>query len=97
MQVRDRTLPKSDYKGRMTDASEKHCPCMPCYNAHNCGKPRPVYKNGIHTTNDYSIKPGDMQCATRHNKGCPVEKSEPKHIYSSDKGKKCLRCGEYRK
>lgn len=36
--VRDKMLPKSDYKGRPTEASDELCPCRPCFNAHDCGR-----------------------------------------------------------
>jgi hypothetical protein len=95
MRVRDLTLKKSEYKGRPTDASDEACPCRPCYNAHDCGNPKPIYKNGLHVSNNY--KAGiDMQCATRYNRGCPGPKPEPVHQYSGQRGQKCLRCGQSR-
>jgi hypothetical protein len=95
MKVRDKTLPKTDYKGRVTDASDEQCPCRPCYNAHDCGKPKPIYKNGVHISNDY-VAGRDMQCATRYNRGCPNPKREPEHVYTSERGKVCKRCGRRR-
>jgi len=86
MQVRDRTKKKSEYKGRVTDTSMKICPCMPCFNPHDCG--RHVYTGA--NQREWKI---DMQCATRHNDGCPRPKPEPEHIYVSKYGKICQRCG----
>lgn len=86
MKVRDKTLDESDYKGRVTDVSKKICPCLPCFNPHDCG--RYVY-TGVNQK-EWKI---DMRCATRHNDGCPIPEREPKHIYTSGRGKICKRCG----
>lgn len=86
MKVRNRTLENSEYKGRMTDASKSICPCMPCFDSHDCG--RYVY-TGVNQK-EWKV---DMQCATRHNNGCPRPLDEPKHIYTSKYGKICQRCG----
>lgn len=85
MIVRDRTLPKTEYKGRETDAGDSACPCRSCYNAHDCGRRNTVGE----------WKP-DMQCATRYNGGCPDPKPTPEHVYSGPRGKVCKRCGARR-
>ncbi len=87
MIVRDRTQPKTKYKGRPTDARDELCPCRPCYNAHDCGRRNTVGQ----------WRP-DMQCATRYNGGCPdnLRKTEPSHVYRGPRGKVCLRCGAHR-
>lgn len=95
MKVRDKTLKPSEYKGRWTDASDELCPCRPCFNAHDCGKPKPIYKNGVHVSNDYAAG-RDMQCATRWNSGCPDPKPTPEHVYVSERAKVCKRCGRAR-
>ncbi len=95
MKVRDRTMPVGEYKGRWTEASDSSCPCRPCYNAHDWKTPIPVYKNGVHVSNNY---PPDMRCATRENGGCPQPKPKPEHIYRSSnsaKWGKCKRCGTW--
>lgn len=86
MEVRDRLLKKSEYKGRMTEASGEDCPCRPCYNAHDCGY--------THSYHGWVVR---MACSTRDNHGCPSPKREPEHRYSSDRARKCLRCGAWRK
>jgi hypothetical protein len=35
--VRDSTIPKAEYKGRVTWAADRVCPCRPCYSPHDCG------------------------------------------------------------
>lgn len=93
MLVRDRTLPKTEYKGRPTEASDNLCPCRPCYNAHDCGYEQRVYdKNGQWVSNKHVAK---MECATRYNRGCPHVKPEPEHIFTP-RGRVCKRC-HYRK
>lgn len=90
MHVRDYTLSQTDYKGRWTEASDWQCPCRPCYNAHDCGRPVPVYdKNGRWVGNRYVL---DMQCATRYNRGCPSPKPEPTHQFGRKVGSLCYRC-----
>lgn len=86
MKVRDKTLDESEYKGRVTDASMKICPCMPCFNPHDCG--HYVY-TGINKQ-EWRV---DMQCVTRHVNGCPIPEKEPAHVYVSERGKICKRCG----
>jgi hypothetical protein len=87
MLVRDRTLPKTDYKGRLTEASDEMCPCRSCYIAHNCTRVGDW-------THDYHFNP-DMRCAERENHGCPSPKPSPEHIYSPH-GYVCQRCGARR-
>jgi hypothetical protein len=90
--VRKRTEPRSEYKGRPFDACDDVCPCRPCCNNHDCGKPKPIYKNGVHVSYDY--KAGiRMECATRYNGGCPQPKPKPEHIFASDRARVCKRCG----
>ena len=81
MIVRDRTLRRSEYKGRETQARAAKCPCMPCYNAHDCGY-----------TNSQGKWVQGMECATRWNDGCPKPLPEPEHIFSP-RGYVCKRCG----
>lgn len=82
MLVRDKTIPKGEYKGRPTEALDELCPCRPCYNAHNCERDPERY---------YSHP--DMRCATRENGLCGWGRCQPVvHIYQG-KGKVCKRCG----
>lgn len=83
MRVRDKTLKQSEYKGRWTDASDRECPCRPCYNAHDCG---------YSTYGGHVVR---MMCASRENGGCGT-KPEPQHIYSGSRGYVCKRCGARR-
>ena len=94
MIARDRTKPKTDYKGREFGCSDAACPCRLCCNNHDCGYEQKVYKNGLWTSSKHITR---MECATRHNSGCPDPKPEPLHIYQSDRSYKCLRCGYSRK
>lgn len=90
MQVRDHTLPKTEYKGRPTEASDEMCPCRPCYNAHDCSDPVRVYdKQGRWVKNKTVPK---MECATRWNKGCPSPKPDPEHIFPTMRAGQCKRC-----
>jgi len=88
IQVKDKL--KDDYKGRLTYAVDKMCPCRPCYNAHDCG-----YSAG--GTGKWVIR---MYCATNYNKGCPIPRPKPIHIVKSKAEikksdiRKCLRCGK---
>ncbi len=79
MLVRDRTIPKREYKGRLTEALDELCPCRPCYNAHNC------------STDPYRYwdKP-DMRCVTRDNGGCPQPLPMAIHIWN--RWGNCRRC-----
>lgn len=86
MVVRDRL--QDGYKGRETNAACKSCPCMPCFNAHDCG---------------YSLDKwiAKMECAERHNSGCPREPQRPIHIFrfkvgnqKAGKSYSCARCGQ---
>ena len=81
MLIRDRTLNRTEYKGRWTDARDGQCPCRPCFNAHNCQRDPERY---------YSHP--DMRCATRENGGCPQPIPEAIHVYRV-MGKVCRRCG----
>jgi hypothetical protein len=82
MKVRDKTLPKTDYKGRETEARDAACPCKPCYHAHDCGY-----------TNSQGKWVMRMSCATRWNYGCPEDtRDAPEHVYSL-RGRVCKRCG----
>ncbi len=84
MKVRDRTLKKTEYKGRETDAFDERCPCRPCWHPHNVERDSRRY---------YSDP--DMQCVTRYNGGCPTPQPEPQHIYTP-RGRVCRRCGARR-
>jgi len=88
MKVRDRTMLVSEYRGQWTEASDKECPCRPCYNPHDCGYSR----TGPNKTNVWVAR---IECATRWNGGCPSPKPEPQHIYRSKRGREryCRRCG----
>lgn len=81
MIVRDLTQKKTEYKGQPTFASDIHCPCRPCFNAHDCGK-----FNGGKWHKDFC-------CATNYNGGCPDPIPEPSHILNRQK--RCERCGQY--
>jgi len=89
MKVRDKTLPKTEYKGRETEARDRDCPCRPCYNAHDFGYTR----TGINRTLVWVVR---MECATRWNNGCPDPLPEPEPIYTSKRGRVCKRCGHPR-
>jgi len=78
MQVRNKTLPKTEYLGRPCDASDAACPCRPCYSPHDYG----WYDNR-------GIKHPDMRCNTRERVGCPMPKPEPEHVGRVH----CKRCG----
>lgn len=92
MKVRNRLLNEREYKGRLTRTADKMCPCMPCWNPHDCG-----YRAG----NGKWITV--MRCLTNHNSGCPhdINKGLPRpiHIIRAKAGRKgqtriCLRCGQ---
>jgi hypothetical protein len=98
MKVRNKLLSKKEYKGRLTEASDKMCPCRPCWNPHDCG-----YKNSA------GKRIVDMYCLTNYSDGCPIRigivsrKGElvmPVHILRSNWHRKkgqirtCLRCGQ---
>ncbi len=93
MEARDRTEKKTDYKGRPTACCESVCPCRPCWNAHDCGYNDRVYRDGNWVSNRWVER---MECATRHNDGCPSPKPEPEHVYVSERGRVCKRCGARR-
>ena len=91
MQVRDKTKKKTEYKGRLTDASDAQCPCRPCFNAHDCSDPVRVFnKLGVWVSNKTVPK---MECATRYNRGCPNPLPTPEHVYLSSIARVCKRCG----
>ncbi len=94
MKVRDKTQPRNTYGGALTEASDRICPCRPCYHPHDWKTPVPVYKNGKHITNKYTP---DFRCCTRENNGCPNPIPDPQHKYVSDKALVCKRCGFRRK
>ena len=83
MKVRDLTMKVTEYKGRLTEAYDRECPCRPCYNAHDCG--RMGWGGGWR----------DMQCATRYNFGCPHPMPDPQHIRPTPRTRKCQRCGAW--
>ena len=83
MRVRERALPRTEDKGRETDARDELCPSRPCYNAHNCAR----------SDSNYLSHP-DMRCAIRENHGCPMPLPKPEHIYKSERARVCQRCGE---
>ena len=91
MRVRNRLLKKTEYKGRLTYASRKICPCLPCWHPHDCGR-RNSAGNWIES----------FECATNHNSGCSDHILKPIHIVNRKperikKGQevRCKRCGEY--
>jgi len=92
MKVRNRLLNKREYKGRLTGAADKMCPCRICWNPHDCG-----YRAG----NGRWITV--MRCVTNYKSGCPFginkELPRPIHIIRAKAGGKgqtriCLRCGQ---
>ena len=89
MLVRDKTIPKTEYKGRPTEASDDFCPCRPCYLPHDCGHDRWITVSGYQQVQHVI----NMECATRWNGGCPQPKPEPEHVYTSDRAMVCKRCG----
>lgn len=86
MKVRDRTMLRTEYKGRETDACERECPCRPCYCPHDWG--RPGWDGKVVSR---------MVCNTRENNGCPSPQPEPQHVYVSDRAVVCKRCGHRRR
>lgn len=94
MKVRNKLLNKKEYKGRFTEASDKMCPCRPCYNPHDCG-----YRGG---DGKWIV---NMYCVTNYNNDCPThlggELLIPIHTIRSKweyrrKGqiRTCLKCGQ---
>lgn len=92
MKVRDRLLNKGEYKGRLTEAADKMCPCRVCWNPHDCG-----YRGGNGKWMTV------MRCVTNYKSGCPhdIIKRLPKpiHVIRAKAGGKgqtriCLRCGQ---
>jgi len=89
VKVRDRTLRRSEYKGREFDAFDADCPCRPCANAHDCG----YYGYDRAGKRAWITR---MECATRWNGGCPPREDprcQPQHVYSGPRAKVCARCG----
>ena len=94
MKVRNKLIDKKEYKGRLTEVSDKMCPCRPCFSPHDCG-----YRSG---NGKWEIV---MRCVTNHNNGCPTringELPIPIHVIRSKwenrkRGqiRTCLRCGQ---
>lgn len=92
IRVRDLTKKIKEYKGHqiVAGAGGKNCPCMPCWNVHDCG----------YTSGEKHFENWD--CATRYNGGCPPLK-RPSHLFKNTKRFqkrkngdkfKCLRCGQ---
>jgi len=95
--VRDKRYKKTDYKGHEIrgGGGGLDCPCLPCYNCHDCGYWK---SNGI---NQYWVVSFD--CATRYNKGCPDYLRRPHHLFKFTKRFsnrkigdifRCVRCGQ---
>ncbi len=91
MQTRDKTLTINDYKGRPTDCYDRQCPCRPCWNAHDCG----------YSTNNPDPRRRwvtRMECATRHNNGCPRDEGgnppKPRHLVRPYNRRTCCCCGK---
>jgi len=84
--VRDKTLPKSDYKGHPCYAVGLDCPCRPCYNAHDCTPPNRVYSRKVYSD--------VFHCASNWNDGCPSPK--PVAVHDFNRLGKCRRCGMLR-
>lgn len=92
MRVRDLTLPKTDYKGRLTDAADDLCPCRPCWHPHDCGHGGVEYLPGGRQRGKWVTR---MECATRWNGGCPQAQPPPVHVPPASKraAQVCKRCG----
>lgn len=90
--VRDLTLPKTEYKGRPTEARDAMCPCRPCWNAHDCGHTGVEYLPDGRQRGKWTVR---MECATRWNDGCPEPLPVPVHVPPSSKRatSRCKRCG----
>lgn len=85
MKVRDLSLSKTEYKGRLTEALDNFCPCRPCWNAHDCGR--------LNSQGKWEMR---MYCATNWNRGCPPdEERKPTHEIPAGK-RKCIRCGAHK-
>lgn len=94
MDVRDRTKTQTEYKGHVirAGAGGRDCPCLPCFNVHDCGGYR-----------GHDKWKSIWDCATRFNNGCPSQLRRPFHFFHATKkflGRKpgdsfkCLRCGQ---
>ena len=93
MKVRNCLISKKEYKGRWTEAKDEHCPCRPCYNAHDCGETM---------TGPYGLEwKTRMECATRWSYGCG-DYPDPEHVakrsikkFKSGQKVKCHRCNTW--
>lgn len=83
--VRDKSLPKSDYKGRSCYAVDAVCPCRPCYNCHDCTPPNRTYSRRLYSD--------VFHCASNYNSGCPQPKPVP--VHNLNRLGRCRRCGVY--
>ena len=83
MIVRNLELKKTDYKGHPCYAVDSECPCLPCYNPHDCTPPNPAYSKKVYSDT--------FHCATNWNTGCPQPKPEP--IHNLNRQKRCKKCG----
>ena len=94
MKVRELTEDLNRYKGHEIEAGAggKDCPCLPCFNVHDCGWTASSGK-WVHS----------WDCATRHNSGCPERLRIPIHCFKSTKRFqnrkrgdifRCVRCGQ---
>jgi len=92
--VRDLTKNPKEYKGHeiTAGAGGKDCPCLPCWNIHDCG---------YYDSRGRRVSRWD--CAERVNNGCPLVLRRPLHIFKNTKRFqkrkasdifKCLRCGQ---
>ena len=85
-------MDKREYKGRLTEAADKICPCRVCWNPHDCG-----YRGGSGKWMTV------MRCVTNYKNGCSFDINKklprPVHIIRAKAGGKgqtrvCLRCGQ---
>jgi hypothetical protein len=83
--ARDKTLPKTEYKGHPCYAIDPTCPCKPCFNCHDCTPPNPAYSKKMYSDT--------FHCASNWNMGCPQPIPEPVHILNSKRN--CKRCGTH--
>lgn len=94
MKVRDKTKKPTEYKGHEVPAGAggRDCPCLPCFNVHDCGYWNSAGKR-VHI----------WHCATNWNHGCPDPLPRPTHIFKLTKRFqnrkpgdvfRCIRCGQ---
>lgn len=91
--VRDRRFRKTEFKGHIVvaGAGGRICPCLPCYNCHDCG----------HRRQDGEYIPY-FDCANRHSLGCPTPLPRATHVFRWPKTgepkpgqvRVCCRCGQ---